>query len=41
MGRSTGRNLRNRRKKQQIKKKLHQQTKQRKKIRATSEAKRA
>ena len=31
MGRSTGRNLRNRRRKQQIKKKLHQLAKQQKK----------
>ena len=31
MGRSTGRNLRNRRRKQQIKKKLHQLAKQEKK----------
>jgi len=30
MGRSTGRNLRNRRRKQQIKKKLHQLAKQQK-----------
>ena len=32
MGRSTGRNLRNRRRKQQIKKKLHQLAKQQKKM---------
>lgn len=33
MGRSTGRNLRNRRHKQQIRKKLHQLAKQQKKMR--------
>jgi len=32
MGRSTGRNLRNRRRKQQIKKRLHQQAKHERKL---------
>ena len=36
MGRSTGRNLRNRRRKQQIKKRLHQQHKQNKKLQAAA-----
>lgn len=36
MGRSTGRNLRNRRKKQQIKKKLKQQDKRKSKLQAVA-----
>jgi hypothetical protein len=36
MGRSTGRNLRNRRRKQQIKKKLHQLAKRQKKMRSAA-----
>jgi hypothetical protein len=36
MGRSTGRNLRNRRRKQQIKKKLRQQSKQAKKTQSAA-----